>query len=246
MLIEKMVLVAQLGAKVVLYILMALSVISIGVIIERWWYFARRRIDAIALSESLRKLLRAGDLTTARAALKAKRSPATEIVSEALDWYGDGPEAVEQILSKATRDRRAQFEAGLLFLGTLGNNAPFIGLFGTVLGIISAFHELGQNQGGAASGMGNVMSGIGEALVATAVGILVALPAVIAYNVFQKKAADMEEQAAAMGNVVLAALEGKGHADAAAAGKNATAGRAAKLPAIVPAPAAAPGSEVGA
>lgn len=248
MLIEKMVLVAQLGAKVVLYLLFALSVISIGVIVDRWWYFARRRIDAIALSESLRKLLRAGDLTTARAALKAQRSPAAEIVNEALDWYGDGPGAVEQILSKATRDRRAQFEAGLLFLGTLGNNAPFIGLFGTVLGIISAFHELGQNAGGgASSGMGNVMSGIGEALVATAVGILVALPAVIAYNVFQKKAADTEEQAAAMGNVVLAALEGKGYGDV--AGKNAAAGRAGKdkpAAALSPSSASASASEAGA
>ncbi len=80
--------------------------------------------------------------------------------------------------------RRKKFEAGLLFLGTLGNNAPFIGLFGTVLGIVTAFRELGANSMGA---MGNVMSGIAEALIATAVGILVALPAVVFYNVFQKK-----------------------------------------------------------
>jgi biopolymer transport protein ExbB/TolQ len=207
MLMEKLVYVAQLGARVVLYILMALSVLSIGVIFERWWYFRRRRLNAVSMAETLGKLLRAGDLAGARAALKVTRAVEAEIVAEALEWYDDGPDAVEQILSKAVRQRRKGFEAGLLFLGTLGNNAPFIGLFGTVLGIVTAFRELGQTQAGASAGMGNVMGGIAEALVATAIGILVALPAVIAYNVFQKKGADVEENAASMGNVVLAAMK---------------------------------------
>ena len=81
---------------------------------------------------------------------------------------------------------------------------PFIGLFGTVLGIVTAFRELGTAQMGA---MGNVMGGIAEALISTAVGILVALPAVVFYNVFQKKGADVEEQAGALGNVVLASMK---------------------------------------
>ena len=148
----------------------------------------------------------------ARAAISAARAAGArgraarsrrQIVHEALDWYDEGPDAVEQILVKATRLRRKKFEGGLLFLGTLGNNAPFIGLFGTVLGIVTAFRELGSNSMGA---MGNVMGGIAEALIATAVGILVALPAVIFYNVFQKKGADVEEQAAALGNVVIASM----------------------------------------
>lgn len=207
MLMEKMVYVAQLGARVVLYLLITLSVLSIGVIFERWWYFRRRRVDSLALGNLLGKLLRSGDVNAARAALKKTRAVEAEVVGEALEWYGDGPDAVEQILSKAVRQRRKAFEAGLLFLGTLGNNAPFIGLFGTVLGIVTAFRELGQTQAGSSSGMGNVMGGIAEALVATAVGILVALPAVIAYNVFQKKGADVEEAAAGLGNVVLAAMK---------------------------------------
>jgi biopolymer transport protein ExbB len=75
-------------------------------------------------------------------------------------------------------------ERGLTVLATLGSNAPFIGLFGTVLGIISAFAALGgTTQGGANS----VMSGISEALVATAIGLLVAIPAVVAYNVFSRR-----------------------------------------------------------
>jgi biopolymer transport protein ExbB/TolQ len=140
--------------------------------------------------------------------LRNSRSVEAEIVGEALGWYDDGTEAVEQILVKAARVRRKNFEGGLLFLGTLGNNAPFIGLFGTVLGIVTAFRELGSSQGAATAGMGNVMGGIAEALLATAVGILVALPAVIFYNVFQKKGADVEEQAAALGNVVIASMRG--------------------------------------
>jgi biopolymer transport protein ExbB/biopolymer transport protein TolQ len=202
-LMQKLVYVSQLASQSVLYILLGLSVISIGVIIERWWFFRRRRDDIDELSSVLRKALSEGDVEMARRALKASPSVEAEILAESLDWYAEGPEAVEQILVKATRVRRKKFEAGLLFLGTLGNNAPFIGLFGTVLGIVTAFRELGNNSMGA---MGNVMSGIAEALISTAVGILVALPAVIFYNVFQKKGADVEEQAGALGNVVIASM----------------------------------------
>src|SRR5262249_32774220 len=84
-----------------------------------------------------------------------------------------------------------------------------IGLFGTVLGIVTAFKELGATTGnlGASAGMNNVMSSISEALIATAVGILVALPAVIYYNIFQKKGNAGEENANALGNLVLASLQ---------------------------------------
>jgi len=216
-LMQKLVLIAPLVARTVLYVLIGLSVLSIGVIIERWWFFRRRRDNVAALSDDVRRALGRGDVTEAKKILAASPSIEAEIVGEALGWYGDGVDAVEQILVKATRMRRKRFEAGLLFLGTLGNNAPFIGLFGTVLGIVTAFRELGGNQMGAA--MGNVMSGIAEALLATAVGILVALPAVIYYNVFQKKGADIEEQAAALGNVVIASMRAGGKPNGALGGK---------------------------
>ena len=208
-LMQKLVFVASVASQAVLYVLLALSVLSIGAIIERWVYFFKRRENLDALSDRLRKAFGRGDVSAARKLLSESKSVEAAIVREALDWYEDGPDAVEQILAKATRLRRKAFEGGLLFLGTLGNNAPFIGLFGTVLGIVTAFRELGNNQMGA---MGNVMSGIAEALIATAVGILVALPAVIFYNVFQKKGSDIEEQAAALGNVVIAAMRGQARA----------------------------------
>jgi len=209
-LMQKLVFVASVASQAVLYVLLALSVLSIGVIIERWVYFFKRRENLDALSDRLRKAFGRGDVAAARKLLTDSKSVEAAIVREALDWYEDGPDAVEQILAKATRLRRKAFEGGLLFLGTLGNNAPFIGLFGTVLGIVTAFRELGNNQMGA---MGNVMSGIAEALIATAVGILVALPAVIFYNVFQKKGSDIEEQSAALGNVVIAAMRGQARAE---------------------------------
>jgi biopolymer transport protein ExbB/biopolymer transport protein TolQ len=204
-LVQKLVFIAQIASQAVLYVLLALSVLSIGVIIERWWFFFRRRENLIELSEKLRAALRKRDLAGARKLLEASPSIEAAVVNEALGWYEDGPDAVEQILAKAVRQRRKSFEGGLLFLGTLGNNAPFVGLFGTVLGIVTAFRELGTAQMGA---MGNVMSGIAEALIATAIGILVALPAVVFYNVFQKKGADVEEHAAALGNVLLASMKG--------------------------------------
>jgi biopolymer transport protein ExbB/biopolymer transport protein TolQ len=204
LLMQKLVFVASVASQAVMYVLLALSMLSIGIIIERWWYFRRRRDNLDTLSDKLRKAFAHGDATAAREVLAGSRSVEAAIVREALDWHKDGPEAVEQILAKATRMRRKSFESGLLFLGTLGNNAPFIGLFGTVLGIVTAFRELGQHSAG--SGMGNVMGGIAEALITTAIGILVALPAVIFYNVFQKKGSDIEEQAAALGNVVLATM----------------------------------------
>ena len=210
MLMQKLVFIAETVSQIVLYVLMALSVLSIGVVIERWFYFRRRRVDIGALSQKLEKLLRAGDFAGAAAELKKSRSVEAEIIGEALRWRTEGAESVEQILSKAVRERRKSFEGGLLFLGTLGNNAPFIGLFGTVLGIVTAFRQLGSTTAGQSSGMGNVMSGIAEALIATAVGILVALPAVIAYNVFQKKGSEVEENSNALGNLLLAALKSDG------------------------------------
>ncbi|TMQ10805.1 MAG: MotA/TolQ/ExbB proton channel family protein [Deltaproteobacteria bacterium] len=113
------------------------------------------------------------------------------------------------MLKKGLADRRRQIESGLVFLGTLGNNAPFVGLFGTVLGIIVAFRELSSAAASVAGGTGNmnnVMSGIAEALVSTAVGILVAVPAVIFFNIFQKKTVVIEDNIGALGNAVCAQM----------------------------------------
>jgi len=205
LLIQKLLAVAEMGGRYVLYVLVALSVISIGIILERWLYFRSRRIDPRALGRALIAELDQGDLEGARSLLRSQRSVEARVLDDALALYDRGHAAVAEVLANGVREHRGEFEPGLLFLGTLGNNAPFIGLFGTVLGIVTAFRQLGATS---AAAMNNVMGSIAEALVATAVGILVALPAVVAYNVFQKKTLDLEENVATIGSRILAHMKG--------------------------------------
>ena len=110
--------------------------------------------------------------------------------------------------SAVALERRA-LERWLAYLGTLGNNAPFIGLFGTVLGIMGSFEELGRGAraaGATQAASQVVMTSIAEALVATAVGILVALPAVVAFNYFQRRLASLLSGTEVLSNLVLAYL----------------------------------------
>lgn len=207
MLAEKLLGVATIGGTVVLYLLMALSVLSVGVILERWLWFRARRIDGIKVGRAVLDKLRSGDRAGALALLKGLRGIEGQVVAEALAWYDDGPEAVAQVLDTAFKERRSQCEQGLNFLGTLGNNAPFIGLFGTVLGVVTAFRELGATTAGMSNGMGNVMSGIAEALVATAIGILVALPAVIYFNIFTRNVNQIEDNVGSIGGLILALMK---------------------------------------
>ena len=111
-------------------------------------------------------------------------------------------------LDASLGNARGQLQRSTYLLGTLGNNAPFIGLLGTVIGVIDAFHQLGdagQNHGA----MGNVMTGIAEALVATGVGLFVALPAVVAYNVLQKKISEVETGVLVLGKLAGAFAEAR-------------------------------------
>ena len=212
LIMQKLVLVAHTGATAVLYMLLLLSVYSVGVVLERWWYFRKRKLDMTATDEILTKRLRDGDVVGAKKELTEMPAIEAAVLNDALDYYADGPDSFQEIVQKGIRQRRKVFESGLLFLGTLGSNSPFVGLFGTVLGVVSAFKDLGAASANVAAasgsgGMGNVMSGIAEALIATAVGILVAIPAVIAYNLFQKKCNDIEENSGALANQVLAIMK---------------------------------------
>src|SRR5262249_28989934 len=205
---EKLLQIARLGGPIVLWLLIVLSVLSIGVIVERWWWFRRRNVDSKALAAEVLGALQDGAHDEARGTPPKTRSPGAAIVADALEWFDKGRDAFLEILEKGLRDRRREIEGGLLYLGTLGNNAPFIGLFGTVLGIVTAFRELGAATAGGAGSMNNVMGGIAEALIAPAVGIWVAIPAVVAYNIFAKRAAEVEEQVGGLGNLVVAHMAG--------------------------------------
>jgi len=175
---------AMLGAEWVLWLLIFLSVVSVGVMFERWRYFRRCTYDPADLSNRVMPLVRAGDLEGARQALS--RTPGTEaaVLDEGLQAFGRGAASVEEAMAGALSRERPKLEKHLAFLGTLGNNAPFIGLFGTVLGIMGAFYKLHVNIVG---GTSVVMKDISEALVATAAGLFVAIPAVIFNNIFRQR-----------------------------------------------------------
>src|SRR5438132_1441441 len=106
MLVQKLLAVAQVGGQFVLYILIALSVVSIGIIFDRWIYFRRRQIDTAALGSRLVDLLRKGDVAAAIKLLRETRGIEAEVVADALAWYQDGPEAVREVLDNGVRVRR--------------------------------------------------------------------------------------------------------------------------------------------
>ncbi|MBK8481631.1 MAG: MotA/TolQ/ExbB proton channel family protein [Proteobacteria bacterium] len=172
------------GASWVLWSLVALSVLSLGIILERAFVFHRIAGDAADLGERLVTYLEVGDLERARRMVGPLASVAARVAYEGLLAYEKGPESAAEAMAAAKAIQRTRMEERLAILGTLGNNAPFIGLFGTVIGIIKAFHDLSVDSAGAAKA---VMAGISEALVATAMGLFVAIPAVMAFNYFQRR-----------------------------------------------------------
>lgn len=172
---------ANYGAQWVLWLLVALSVAALAVVIERAVLFVSSKDDVARLRGELRRLLANGELESARRKLEESPCFEARIAMAGLD--GDGTASAEERMRGETQLARLSMEKNLALLGTLGNNAPFVGLLGTVIGIVRAFRELEQSSGQVSAGL---MAEIGEALIATAIGLLVALPAVAAFNAFQR------------------------------------------------------------
>jgi biopolymer transport protein ExbB len=183
-------------AEWVLWVLLALSLVSVVVMIERVWFFHTHRVNTKQLRTELEKLLDAGEFRTAARMLERHDSLETNVVLFGLRQYGKGPEAVEEVLAGAEALELQRYQKRLGFLATIGSNAPFIGLFGTVLGVIRAFAELGADFGSAG---GELMNGISEALVA--------IPAVIAYNAFAARVKKLTANTDALSHTLLAALK---------------------------------------
>src|SRR5258706_14084503 len=136
---------ALLGAEWVLWLLVGLSVISVGVMFERWRFFRRHAYDPRAIQQRIVPLVRAGDLDGAKRALEETPGMEAGVLTEGLAVFPHGAASVEEAMAAARARERPELERHLSFLGTLGNNAPFIGLFGTVLGIIVAFQKLSES-----------------------------------------------------------------------------------------------------
>ena len=201
------------GAEWVLWVLLGLSVISVAIMLERAWFYHSLRDDMERLSRELRERLRKSDLEGARRLLDASPSAEAAVVMSGLDEADRGAKSAEEAMSGAKALQRQKLERRLAYLGTLGNNAPFVGLFGTVIGVVQAFEALGRQDAAlaateAVSGMApqEVMAAIAEALVATAVGLFVAIPAVAMYNIFQRRLRSILANTDALSSVLLAHL----------------------------------------
>lgn len=204
MLVESLVRFALLGSTWVLYLLLGLSVVSFAATFERWLFFRKNRLGGEGLRDQLRKAMGEEDEGAVRRVLTKNPSIEAGVLAEALDFVDGGSRAVSDAIESGVGRERNKLERSMTLLGTLGNNAPFVGLFGTVLGVIEAFAHLG---GGDQNATGSVMSGIADALVATGVGIFVAIPAVVAFNVAQKKIGDVENDVTALGKLLTAWVE---------------------------------------
>ena len=188
------------SAEWVLWLLAFLSVLSIAVMLERAVYFATHRLTN---SDELLMKLAKGDLDAVRASIATKQGMEASVLREGLEWAGRGPDAVDELISATMARERPRYERFLSILGTLGSNTPFIGLFGTVLGIIKAFHDLGSSGAKGAEVQQTVMAGISEALVATAVGLAVAIPAVVGYNILMRQVKNTAARSTALGHALV-------------------------------------------
>ena len=184
----KLLAVANTGAEWVLWVLIILSMVSLAIMVERFWFYRTHKVDSLALRRLMVKALEGGTADQAADLIRnTGDSMEARVTVYGLRNIGRGHKSARELMNSAIEWENNRYERFLWFLATLGNNAPFFGLFGTVLGVIMAFDALGSGtkpEGGGSA----VMGPIAEALIATAVGLLVAIPAVLAFNIFKIRA----------------------------------------------------------
>jgi biopolymer transport protein ExbB len=190
----------------VFWLLFALSASSVAVILERLLFYRRHAGETARFAATVDAAIGRGDVEGAAHALTGRRSLEARVLLAGLVACDQGPDAVEELLAGALGTERARFETRLSFLATLASNAPYVGLFGTVLGIVRAFRNLGTDLAEAHAG---VMTGLAEALVATAIGLLVAIPAVVAFNAFKNAVKTRVTRAEGLSRTLLFRLKGE-------------------------------------
>ncbi len=195
---------ALVGDNWVIALLILASVVSIGVMFERWMVFRKNKGDLSALMDGLASCLEDHDIPGAIALAENSHRVEARVALAGLKNYKKGAPAVEEVMASHWLREKLVHEKYLIILGTLGNNAPFVGLFGTVLGVIKAFNDLGTT---GQSGVSVVMAGISAALIATAFGILVAIPAVVANNFFLTRLGEIQTNTDSLSRILLAYLK---------------------------------------
>ena len=164
------------------YPLLLASVLVVAIAIERYWRYAGLEKRSKELTRNVVESIAKRDLATANALCTTAKTPLASIFKEGLAWKNIALEDLERVLATARQEAVAEMRRGLWILGTIGSLAPFVGLFGTVIGIMKAFHQIAIEGSG---GFAVVAGGISEALVATAVGLGVAIVALAFYNYLQ-------------------------------------------------------------
>ena len=187
-----------------LWLLVIMGVLVLAVTLERLIYSWRNTTPAGSLEAVLGKFLKSGDTAAFQEALDGLRGLEARVLAAGMEAAEHGEAATEEAMTGHLIFERMRMERGLIVLGTVGSNAPFVGLFGTVLGIIKAFHELAEHQAEAASA---VMAGISEALVATAIGLMVAIPAVILFNWLSRRVKNTFSRLESLAHLVLARVK---------------------------------------
>jgi biopolymer transport protein ExbB/TolQ len=210
MLSEQFVAFAQLGAEWVLWLLIGLSVLSVGIMIDRALWFRSRDVDTARFTRELRGAFERNELD--RIETKYKDDPAVpvQVALRGLAERTRGPEAVAEAMQGERVRWRNAGDRHLIILGTLGNNVPFVGLFGTVLGVINAFENLRLKT---AQAEDRTLDLIAEALAATAFGLLVAIPAVIAFNYFTRRMRVLLGSADEAAHTVMSFIHGEHHVE---------------------------------
>ncbi|MEK2644111.1 MotA/TolQ/ExbB proton channel family protein [Bdellovibrio sp. BCCA] len=208
MLAEKIFTVAHLADQVVLWILLLLSIMSIGMILER--YFALKKVSSESqrVRARIKLALQSNSLEDVEDLAKDPNSIEGRAAGYALKHMKDsGSKGLEEIFNTFALTERPELEKFLGFLATVGSNAPYVGLFGTVLGIMKAFNDLATAP---EAGQQTVMAGISMALVATAAGLFVAIPAVAFYNYYSKQVKSIFQNLESVKELCLAYAKKKG------------------------------------
>ena len=167
-----------------LVILLLCSVIALAASIEKWLYLRKCRLDAGVFMKKIETFLEKSCFEDALTHCTKHPAPLSHVIKIGIINRKKNKEDISELMESAKMEERIKMDGWLGILGTLGNASPFIGLFGTVVGIIKAFEDLAKSGSG---GPAIVAAGIAEALVATAGGLVVAIPCVVAFNFFQRK-----------------------------------------------------------
>jgi biopolymer transport protein TolQ len=182
---EKVFAIANVLDQAVLVLLLVLSVISIGMILERLFVLKKINSESSRVRGRIKMALQSNSVEDVEDIAKDPHTIEGRAAGYALRYMKDsGASGVEEIFNTFALTERPELEKRLGFLATVGSNAPYIGLFGTVLGIMKAFQDLAKAP---EAGQQTVMAGISMALIATAAGLFVAIPAVVFYNYFSRQ-----------------------------------------------------------